>query len=136
MSEGYVLDTSAIITLIESEPGAKRVKAVLRQETVWLPWIVLLETYYISRQERGEAEADFRYALLKELPAVIIWQADETVMLKAASLKAGYRLSLADAIIAAFAIRKKAILLHKDPEFEAVQEYVDLEALPYKGSPQ
>ncbi|HID51693.1 MAG TPA: type II toxin-antitoxin system VapC family toxin, partial [Anaerolineae bacterium] len=62
VSEGYVLDTSAIITLIESEPGAKRVKAVLRQETVWLPWIVLLETYYISRQERGEAEADFRYA--------------------------------------------------------------------------
>ena len=136
MSERYVLDTSAILAFIENEPGAERVETVLYQESVWLPWIVLLETYYISRQEQSKAEANLRYALLKQTPATIIWQADEAVMLKAARLKAGYRLSLADAIIAAFAIRKKAILLHKDPEFEAVKEYVDLEALPYKGSPQ
>ncbi len=134
MSEGYVLDTSAVLSLIENEPGAERVETILHQEAVWLPWIVLLETYYISRQEQSKAEADLRYALLKQLPTTIIWQADEAVMLKAARLKAGYRLSLADAIVAAFAIRQNATLLHKDPEFEAIHEHVMLEVLPYKGS--
>jgi predicted nucleic acid-binding protein len=40
----------------------------------------------------------------------------------------------ADALIAAFAQRQSAILLHKDPEFEALLEQVELEALPYKNS--
>ena len=45
-----------------------------------------------------------------------------------------HHLSLADAIIAAFAIQQGAILLHKDPEFEALTGQVSLEALPYKGA--
>jgi len=36
------------------------------------------------------------------------------------------------ALIAAFAARQKAILLHEDPEFELLADYVCLEALPYK----
>jgi len=39
---------------------------------------------------------------------------------------------LADAIIAAFAIRKDAILMHKDPEFDALTGLLKMEALPYK----
>ena len=55
-------------------------------------------------------------------------------MLTAARLKALHRVSLADAIIAAIAIRKDAILMHKDPEFDALTGLLKMEALPYKSS--
>jgi len=132
--ERYLLDTSALLTLIEDESGAERVEQVLMGEEVRLPWLVLLEAYYISLQERGQTEADRRYAMIKQLPATIVWEVDEPVLLTAARLKAAHHLSLADAIIAAFAIQQGAILLHKDPEFEALTGQVSLEALPYKGA--
>lgn len=69
--KAYLLDTSALLSLIENEEGADRVKA-------------------------------------------------------------SHRLSLADAIIAAFALRQNAVLVHKDPEYEALAGEVELEALPYK----
>ena len=128
----FLLDTSAILTLIEDETGAERVEQILAQSQVWLPWPVLLEATNITRQEQGEAEAEHRYALMKQLPVTVLWEMDEPTLLTAARLKANNRLSLADAIIAAFAIQYNAILLHKDPEFEAVADQVLLEALPYK----
>ncbi len=130
--EKYVLDTSAILTLMEDEDGADRVVGLLREKKIWLPWLVLLEATYITRQERGEVEATRRYALMKRLPAEIIWEADEGTLLKAAQFKADYPLSLADAIIAAVADQKEAVLVHKDPEFEALGDFIPLEALPYK----
>ena len=128
----FLLDTSALLTLIEDETGAERVEQVLAQSQVWLPWPVLLEATYITRQEQGEPEAEHRYALMKQLPVTVLWEMDEPILLTAARLKANNRLSLADAIIAAFAIQYNAILLHKDPEFDAVAGQVLLEALPYK----
>lgn len=132
--ERYLLDTSALLTLIEDEAGADRVEEVLSRSRVLLPWIVLLETYYITQQERGTAEADRRYALVKQLPVTVLWEMSEPVLLTAARLKAVHRLSLADAIIAAFAARENAILIHKDPEFESLADQTPLEALPYKGT--
>ena len=132
--EQYVLDTSAIITLLEDEDGADRVEQVLQECRVLLPWTVLLEVTYISRQERGEAIAEYRFAALKELPADIIWEMDEPTLLTAARWKANYRISFADAIIAAYTLRQGATLLHKDPEFEALAGQLSMESLPYKIS--
>jgi ribonuclease VapC len=131
-ADRFLLDTSALLTLIEDEAGAERVEQVLTQDEVWLPWPVLLEATYITRQEQDEAEANHRYALMKQLPATILWEIDEPTLLTAARLKVDYRLSLADAIIAAFAIQHNAVLVHKDPEFEALTGQMLLEALPYK----
>jgi len=130
--DGFILDTSALLTLIEDEKGAERVDQILQTERVWIPWLVLLEANYITRQERGEAEADRRHALVKQLPVTILWDVDEPTLLTAARLKASYRLSLADAVIAAFAMRMNAVLLHKDPEYEALAGQLSSEALPYK----
>jgi predicted nucleic acid-binding protein len=129
----YVLDTSALFTLIEEEAGADRVEEVLRNENATLPCVVLLEVYYVTQQERGAAEATRRFALLKQLPCEILWQLDEPTLLLAGRFKAENRLSLADSIIAATAAERKATLLHKDPEFEPLKEQVALEALPYKA---
>ena len=128
----FLLDTSAIFSLLEDEAGADRVEGLFRAEKVYLPWVALLEVHYISRQERGEDVANGRLALLKTLPAEIVWQHDEPVLLQASRFKAQNRISLADALIAGIASQLNAVLVHKDPELEALSGAVDLEALPYK----
>ncbi|MGQ9682189.1 MAG: PIN domain-containing protein [Anaerolineae bacterium] len=128
----YLLDTSAILTLIEDEDGAPRVEQVLREQDTFVAWTSLLEVYDITRRERGSAEAEQRYALLKALTVTLLWAVDEPTLLLAGRLKADHHVSLADAIIAAHARQQEAVILHKDPEFEALAGLVELEALPYK----
>lgn len=130
--ERYLLDTSALMALIEDEAGADRVEQIISQGHAVVPWPVLLELYYIARQEHGQAEADRRYALASKLETEVLWGMDEAILLTAGRLKAEQRISFADALIAAFALREGAILLHKDPEYEALDGVVVMERLPYK----
>jgi predicted nucleic acid-binding protein len=129
----YLLDTSALLTLIEDEAGADQVEEVLRNSEVFIPWLCLLEIHYITQQERNITEANQRYALLKASGATILWETNETILLTAASFKARFRLSLADTMIAAYANEYNAVLVHKDPEYEVLKELIKLEPLPYKN---
>ena len=128
----YVLDTSAILTLIELEGGFERVEKILRNDQTILPWVVLLEVVYITRRQQGAAEADRRYALLRESPAKLLWDINEPLLLTAARLKAEHRISFADSLILAYTVRQRAILIHKDPEFDALADTIPQEHLPYK----
>jgi predicted nucleic acid-binding protein len=130
--EKFVFDASALITLIDDEAGSERVSQILQEEDVIIPWPAILEVVYVSRQKRGEAEADYRFALLRKLPATILWEMDEPLLLTASRFKASYRASLGDALIAAYAFYYQARLLHKDPEFEQFEGNLSMEALPYK----
>lgn len=129
----FVLDTSALMTFIEKEEGAERVKEVLLKNSITLHWLSILETVYIAQRELGEEEALTRYALLKKLNAKIIWDADESLLLNAARIKSIHSLSLAGSVIAAVAHQHKATLLHKDPEYEPLQDVIEMEVLPYKS---
>lgn len=129
----FVLDASAILTLIENEPGADRVDEILKSSSFLIPWIALLEVHYITLQELSEEQANRRYALLTQTGGSVSWEIDEPTMLVASHLKAEHRLSLADAITAAYAIRNDATLVHKDPEYAVLEGTMDLEALPYKS---
>jgi predicted nucleic acid-binding protein len=117
---------------MEDEDGADRVEKILRESDVLIPFPVLLETYYTSLQERSEPIADERYAWIRHLSVTEIWATDEPTLLTAARLKARFRVSFADALIAAFAVRSSAVLVHKDPEFEPLANEVPQEPLPYK----
>jgi ribonuclease VapC len=130
-ADSYVLDTSALIAFMTGEEGAALVERVLsdQENNVYIPWPVLFEIYYVTRRARGEKEADRRYVLIKELPAVILWQIEEPDVLAAARFKAQFRLSLADSIIAAAASRLNATLVHKDREFEALAKTIRLQSL-------
>ena len=130
--ERYLLDTSAVLAFLEDEAGAQRVEEIIRAGQAVIPFLALLETYYISLQETTEAIAEKRYALLKQLPARFLYDVDEPTLLTAGRFKARHHLSLADALIAAFAVREGAILVHKDPEFKSLSKQVKQEALPYK----
>lgn len=130
--DSFVLDTSALLTLMEDEPGAERVQEIILQKTGFVPWSVLMEVYYITEREHGLDEADRRYALLKQSPVCILWDVDESLLLSAAHLKAHYRISFADAITAGYALRNGATLVHKDPELGELSARLSLENLPYK----
>lgn len=132
IAEPYLLDTSAMMTLLEDEAGADRVEEILRTDHVLLAWVTVLEVYYNSLRKKGQAFAERRYAALKQLPVTLLQDIDEPTLLMAGTLKGRYRISFADALIAAYAIQHEAILVHKDPEFEALQGQVRLEALPFK----
>ena len=130
----YLVDTSALLSFIDDEEGSDCVEEALKQKETIVPWPVLLEMYYITLQEEGQSEADRRLALVKQLKVNTPYDMDEATMLTAAKLKAQHRVSLADAIIAAFAIRMDATLMHKDPEFDVLTGLLRMKALPYKTS--
>ncbi|HCS48131.1 MAG TPA: VapC toxin family PIN domain ribonuclease [Candidatus Aminicenantes bacterium] len=113
------------------EDGADQVEKILlgKENRPFIPWAVLFEVYYITKQTRGEKEADRRFVLIKELPASILWQMEEPEVLTAARIKAQFRISFADSIIAATAFRLDAILVHKDPEYECLSGTVKLHSL-------
>ena len=130
VSASCLLDTSALLALIEDEPGATRVENLLRNQLVLIPWVALLEVHYVTTRRHDVAEADRRYGLLTHLGATVLWDNDERLLLQASRLKATYRLSLADSLIAAHALRHGSLLVHRDPEYQQLAKELELEQLP------
>lgn len=136
MPELYLLDTSAIFALTDHEEGAEEVEKLLRsaqagQCQLLACSITLMELYYVTLQEQGEDEEARVIGLVKAWPLRWIYL-DEKTLLLAGRLKASYRLSVADVLIAAVAKLHTATLVHKDPELGALAREVKLLGLPLK----
>jgi predicted nucleic acid-binding protein len=132
----YVLDTSAIFTFSDEEDGADEVEKLLdaaraNKCQLKICAISLMEVYYITLMEQGEDEATRLVALVKSWPVTLVYP-DEKIFLQGGKLKATYRLSLADALIAAVAKLHNAKLVHKDPELVALANELALFTLPFK----
>ena len=135
-SVSYVLDTSAWLTLIEDEGGAEIVQSLLEKAgagsiKIFTSFMSFMEVFYITLQERDIDEAKIRLNLMGFLPITRV-ESTEPLGLIASKLKAGHRLSVADAWIAALAEEKGSILVHKDPEFEQLEDTLSVQKLPYK----
>lgn len=135
---GYVLDTSALLTLIEDEDRADQVQTLLEQARrgeilLLVSFISFMEVYYSSFQERGQEEADERVRLMAVLPMARV-ESTEMLAVLAGQLKAKHRLSVADAWVAALAQERGATLVHRDPEFDQLDSTVAILRLPYKTS--
>jgi predicted nucleic acid-binding protein len=132
-----LLDTSARFALLENEAGADVVEAHLldardRRLEVHASFATLTEVEYITTQERNAGDAANALAKIKTWP--VHWHhSDDALCGEAAKLKATYKLSFADAFVAATAKRLGAVLVHKDPEFTAVAGVVKQRMLPPKG---
>jgi predicted nucleic acid-binding protein len=125
----FALDTSALFALIESGAGCERVAQIMRKEKFILSFASLLELHYIMRQEHT-SEAERLLTALKRAP--VLWTFDEMTLTTASRLKAKYKISLSQCMIAAVAISNGAILVHKDPAYEELTGELEMEALPYK----
>jgi len=133
MAEAYVLDTSALLALRSDEPGAARVEEILRlgrrgKARNFASFMTRMELLY--RVSATESEESARTALRLIDAAGVSWvSCDPEILELAARFKARGGLSVADAWIAATAATKRAVLVHKDPEFSAVRE-IEQERLP------
>ena len=136
MADNVVLDTSAILTLTGNEVGADEmqrylVDAIAGRIHLYGSFVSLTEVEYITLHEEGEAAARQRVADLNKLP--IQWiHSDQALCGEAARLKAAYKISFADSFVAATAQRFGATLIHKDPEFHALEPIVKQRMLPPK----
>ncbi|MBN2092959.1 type II toxin-antitoxin system VapC family toxin [candidate division KSB1 bacterium] len=138
MKDDFVLDTSAVMTFLENEAGADRVADLFEQaETgainLFLSFVTFTEIYYITIQKRGKEFAEHRMDALETLPVKRI-ESNVKIGKIAGDFKAAYRVSFADAWIAALAKNKNATLVHKDPEFECLESQLKIIKLPYKSA--
>ena len=118
----FCLDTSAILTLRDDEPGAERVAMLLEgPDPCFACFITRMEVLYRVWKDEGEGSGRLAYEQLQSLPIQWVDQT-EPLLLEASRIKATHPLSVADAWIAATALHSQATLLHKDPEFEAITE--------------
>jgi predicted nucleic acid-binding protein len=117
-----LLDTSALLTLRDDEPGADRVEQALAQaEHCYACFLSRMELLYRIWKDEHERAGRLAYEQLKALP--LRWvEASEPLLERAATIKACHSLSLADAWIAAAALQIGATLLHKDPEFQVISD--------------
>jgi ribonuclease VapC len=135
-SKEYLLDTSALLTLRDDEAGAERVAEVLQQAAegqvrCHAAFISRMELLYRIWRDEGQERAQLAYEQCMSLP--LNWvEFDESVLQQAAALKAQHPLSLADAWVAASALHTRAVLMHKDPEFQGLS--VPQELLPPKAT--
>lgn len=121
----YILDAWCILAHLENEPGAGRVREILKcaandECAIGMSVINLGEVAYITERERGLTHVHNVLAVLRSLPLTML-PADEWVVLAAAHIKANHRLSYADAFAAATAKLWQARLLTGDPEFRSLE---------------
>jgi len=122
----YVLDTSAILTLLNLETGHERVERILDQASgepqltlVFIPFMAFMETEYLVLRRHSEEDSQRYLALVLGWPAQVI-ESNPDWRHQAAVLKASGHLSVADAWVASLALTLEATLVHKDPEFDRV----------------
>ena len=117
----YVLDTSAVLAVFFQEPGYETVTGLLLDESndVFLAFITLMECHYRILRDTSADQANAAVSLIEAWPVVIV-ESTPAWRRRAAEVKAGGGLSLADAWIAALALMRNAELVHKDPEFDRV----------------
>jgi predicted nucleic acid-binding protein len=132
----YVLDSSAFLTLFEDEKGAETVQELLERAkkeevVIFVCFATFAEVFYITFREQGQEEAQKRVKLMSRL-AITRVESSEELGLIAGRLKATHKLSFADAWIAATAVLYDSTLVHKDPEFEQLEDEVKVLKLPYK----
>ncbi len=132
----YVLDTSALLAYIENEEGDLEIGALLQKAlddeiVLYISIVSCIEIFYISWQEQGKEVATERLKLIEDL-MVIQEPVDNQLTKIIGEIKATRAMSFADGCIAGLAKFKQATLVHKDPEYEQIEDEIKQLKLPYK----
>jgi PIN domain nuclease of toxin-antitoxin system len=112
-----VVDAWAVLALLDDEPAASRVERVLIDHDAVMSWINLGEVFYTAIRRRGEERA--LKAMRTVRKRVKVEEINSALVLAASRIKAGNRLSYADAFCVATAQRHRAPLYTGDPEILA-----------------
>ena len=114
----FVLDSYAILALVEDEPGAQIVADIILNELTepCLSVINLGEVYYIVFRRQGEAVAEEIVRGVRQEERLKIAEVSWPRVKHAALLKAGGGLAYADAFVLGLAQEIGASLVTGDPE--------------------
>ncbi|HLW86477.1 MAG TPA: type II toxin-antitoxin system VapC family toxin [Candidatus Sulfotelmatobacter sp.] len=122
MSKTYVLDASAVLSLLQNGPGASRMEQLLKEaDRLSTPLLASVvnwgEVFYLSWQRHGEQSARETLADLAHLPIQVV-PVELPQALRAGELKALHNIPYVDCIAAALAVEHGATLVTSDRDFE------------------
>ena len=123
-----VLDSYALISFLEREEGYDEVSSVLdecvlKNRMAYMCVVNWGEVLYHGYRSGGERTARLAEDTLKALPIQVV-DADKELTRMAAELKAFNKMSFADCLAAALAIKKKCELVTGDKEFRQVESKI------------
>jgi uncharacterized protein with PIN domain len=121
----YVFDACAVIALLDDEPGAEAVEALLEAENRCLiHFLNVCEVYYHVYRRAGKERAAKLEVILRSYGFELVDALLPVLWQEASELKAEWRrVSLADCFALALAVREKATLVTSDRhEMEPVAE--------------
>jgi predicted nucleic acid-binding protein len=133
----HVLDANALYRFLIGGPGADTVGRLMQeardqQRPLRMSVVNWGEVYYTIAKARGFAETDRVMERVKLLPLTIL-NANETLVTRAAQLKAGYGLPYADCFAAASTGKDEFLVTADTKDFQKVPD-LNLLALPqHKG---
>jgi predicted nucleic acid-binding protein len=125
----FVLDSYAILALVEDEPGAQVVADIILNEAAerYLSVISLGEVYYIVFRKQGEAAAEEVVHGVRQEEGVQIAEVSWSRVKDAARIKAEGGLAYADAFVLGLAQELGALLVTGDPELRLIAGRVGVE---------
>lgn len=132
----FVLDSFALLAYLEGEVAAGDVEDMLnrarqRQADIWMSVINLGEVLYITEREQSLQAAQLALAAVGQLPIVLV-DADRSLTLDAAHVKAHHSVSYADAFAVSLAMKHSASIVTGDLEFEKVESIVPVHWIPQR----
>ncbi len=127
MADRVVLDAHAVLAFLSDEPGGADVEEILRIGEPWMTLVNLGEVAYILERASGAAAADEVWANLRAQRrpggVPVRWiDIDDTLVRRAAAIKARGGLSYADAFAAGAASVLDCPVVTGDPEFRVAEE--------------
>ena len=123
MPDRYVLDAFALLAFFNEEAGAQQVANIVEEprHALHISAINLGEVYYRLIRQRGRVAAEASLGAVFAQPNLEVSQASWDRVRAAAEVKAGGRLSYADAFAAALSRELSAPLVTGDLEFAPLE---------------
>ncbi|MGA1875393.1 MAG: PIN domain-containing protein [bacterium] len=126
----YLFDSFALLCWLQEEKGAEVVnRFVLDAQELKVKLLVniihLGEVYYRIAKVSNLQTAHDIVERIKLLPVKIVSASDSLVM-RAAEMKAQYSIAYADALALATALEYQAAIITGDPEFPSVEDKVEI----------
>jgi len=125
-----VLDSHAIITYFQRQPGYEEVAGILQEcaskdREAFLCVINWGEVLYHALRIGGELRAGLAEDAMRAIPVTIV-EANKELTYQAAQFKAAHKMSYADCFAAALAFKKKCELATGDKEFKDIEKTVKI----------
>lgn len=124
MTGRYVLDSYALLALLQDEPGAQEVEDLIVSDDteVTVSVINLGEVFYILARKIGKEAASTFERKVMETPKIVVADASWQRVKAAAVLKSIGGISFADCFGASLSLELDATLVTGDIEFKGLEE--------------